>query len=44
MSIEAYDYGKSDGIAEEQGRIIQLLEESDSACADWAIALIKGEK
>lgn len=28
----------------EQERIIKLLEESDSACADWAIALIKGEK
>lgn len=43
MSIEAYDYGKSDGAAQEQARIIQLLEESDSVCSDWAIALIKGE-
>ena len=27
MSIEAYDYGKKDGIAEERERIIKLLEE-----------------
>jgi hypothetical protein len=26
---------------EEQERIIKLLEESDSICNDWAIALIK---
>ena len=26
MSIEAYDYGKKDGIAEENERIIKLLE------------------
>lgn len=31
------------GIREEQERIIKLLEDSDSACSDWAIALIKGE-
>ena len=27
MSIEAYDYGKKDGIAAEQDRIIKLLED-----------------
>lgn len=27
----------------EQERIIKLLEESDSVCNEWAIALIKGE-
>jgi hypothetical protein len=27
----------------EQERIIKLLEESDSVCNDWAIALIKGD-
>lgn len=27
----------------EQQRIIQLLEDTDSVCADWAIAIIKGE-
>jgi hypothetical protein len=29
---------------QEQERIVNLLEESDSVCNDWAIALIKGEK
>jgi archaellum biogenesis ATPase FlaH len=28
---------------QEQERIVKLLEESDSVCNDWAIALIKGE-
>jgi hypothetical protein len=28
----------------ERERIIELLEEADSACGPWAIALIKGEK
>jgi hypothetical protein len=28
---------------QERERIIKLLEEADSACSDWAIALIKGE-
>ncbi len=31
------------GQMQEQKRIIKLLEESESACAEWAIALIKGE-
>lgn len=28
----------------EQERIIKVIEEADSACGGWAIALIKGEK
>lgn len=27
----------------ERERIVKLIEDSDSACSDWAIALIKGE-
>lgn len=34
------DYGKK----LEQERIIKLLEDADSACSSWAVALIKGEK
>ena len=52
MSIEAYDYGKKDGIAEENARIISLLEnpnckpndhDYNGGCNCDAIALIKGE-
>jgi hypothetical protein len=32
-----------DGISYENKRIIKLFEKSDSACAQWAIAVIKGE-
>lgn len=31
------------GIVAERERIIKLLVASESACAEWAIALIKGE-
>lgn len=31
-------------ILKEQERIIKALDEADSACSGWAIALIKGEK
>ena len=31
------------GANQERSRIIKLLEESDSVCNEWAIALIKGE-
>jgi hypothetical protein len=31
------------GRDDEQARIIKLLEESDSVCNEWAVALIKGE-
>jgi hypothetical protein len=43
MGIDAYDYGLADGRAEKEAEIIKKFEDSDSACADWAIALIKGE-
>lgn len=39
--IEAYDIGRQDGVDEENARIIELFENSDSACADWAIHLVK---
>jgi hypothetical protein len=35
--LRAYENGRR----EEQERIIQLMQESDSACVEWAIALIK---
>jgi hypothetical protein len=38
-----YDSGFNSGMEWEQSRIIKLLENSDSACSAWAIALIKGE-
>ena len=34
---------KVDPVQQELARIIKLLENSDSACSAWAIALIKGE-
>ena len=37
--LRAYDNGRR----EEQERIIQLIEESDSTCVEWAVALIKDE-
>jgi hypothetical protein len=47
VSIEAYDYGKKDGSAEERERIIKLLEELIENRTEvnlrGAIALIKGE-
>lgn len=36
--------GKAVATRDEQERIIGLLEDADSACNSWAIALIKGEK
>ena len=33
----------SAGIKTERERIIKLLEEKNTVCADWVIALIKGE-
>ena len=35
----AYEFGRH----ERELEIIKLLEAADSACSDWAIALIKGE-
>jgi hypothetical protein len=45
MSIIAYDAGVADGKAEENARIIKLLEDSlsDELLACMVIALIKGE-
>ena len=37
------DIAFATGVIAEQERIIKLLDESDSACSGWAIALIKGE-
>jgi|LauGreDrversion4_2_1035121.scaffolds.fasta_scaffold16529_2 hypothetical protein len=37
------DIAFATGVITEQERIIKLLDESDSACSGWAIALIKGE-
>lgn len=36
--------GEMIGAYYERHRIVKLLEQSDSVCADWAIALIRGEK
>ncbi len=41
---ETYDDGFSDGILQERSRIIKALDEADSACSGWAIAIVKGEK
>lgn len=43
MSEFNYGNGYADGKFDELNRIIELLEDSDSTCAGWAIALIKGE-
>ncbi len=32
------------GMSQEQERIIDLFKNSDSACSEWAIAVIKGEQ
>lgn len=32
------------GMSQEQERIIDLFKNSDSACSEWAIGLIKGEE
>lgn len=37
-------FGKAVATRDEQERIIALLEDADSACSSWAVALIKGEK
>ena len=38
-----YNLGYQAGTMDERERIIKLLEESDSACADYTIELVKGE-
>ena len=41
MNEFTYGNGYSDGQFDTLNRIIELLEDSDSACSGWAIALIK---
>ncbi len=36
-----YDLGVEAGVALERERIIQAFKDSDSACADWAIAIVE---
>ena len=45
MAVKCATCGKtqSEATIRERERIIKLLEESDSVCNEWAIALIKGE-
>ena len=43
-AIAAYNRGLSDGQEIERQNILDMLEQEDSACADWAIVLIKGEQ
>jgi hypothetical protein len=47
MSEFEFERGREAGVKWgerlERERIIKLLEESDSVCNEWAIALIKGE-
>jgi hypothetical protein len=38
-----YTQGFKAGMAWEIERIIKLLDDADSACSGWAIALIRGE-
>jgi hypothetical protein len=44
QSIAAYNRGLTDGQAIERQNILDMLEQEDSTCADWAIVLIKGQK
>jgi hypothetical protein len=41
--LEGFLKGEAFGAYDERQRIIKLLEDADSACSGWAIALIKGE-
>lgn len=45
--LRAWDGGEREGFYEgikyERSRVIELLEQADSACSAWAVALIKGE-
>jgi hypothetical protein len=38
-TIKAYE----SGVKHEQERIIELLQAADSACSEWAIAIIKAK-
>ena len=43
FSMEDIQSAVQEGRQVERERIIALLEQADSACSPWAIALIKGE-
>jgi hypothetical protein len=43
MADTPYTAGFRAGLEWERERIIRLLEEADSACSIWALALIEGE-
>lgn len=43
LELKAHNAGAESGRNDERRRIIALLEQADSACSPWAIALIKGE-
>jgi hypothetical protein len=43
MPDTPYTEGFKAGLEWEKKRIIRLLEEADSACTDWAVALIEWE-
>lgn len=43
LELKAHNAGAEAGRNDERRRIISLLEQADSACSAWAIALIKGE-
>lgn len=43
FSMEDIQSAVQEGRQAERERIIALLQEADSACSPWAIALIKGE-
>lgn len=40
---DGFGDGFESGVERERERIIELLEQADSACSPWAIALIKGD-
>jgi hypothetical protein len=43
FSVEDIKSATEEGRRAERERIVALLEQADSACSPWAIALIKGE-
>lgn len=43
MTDTQYTAGFRAGMAWREAEIIRLLEEADSACSDWAIAIVEGK-
>jgi hypothetical protein len=41
--FEDFNLGFQAGVIDERERIIRAFEQADSACQDWAIAIVKGE-